>query len=152
MSYYAGRIAVATPAAADNILHIKASATTRGGLCEFEISSDATPVEQSGEYQVVRTTTTGTTPVSGNTTIVKLNSFSPAAGCTFDGCAGYSGAEPTVGDVVMDISVHQKATFRWVAYPGREIWSTPAASAGVGFVVVGQSAVFSLNASCTWLE
>jgi hypothetical protein len=151
MSYYAGRVNAATPAAADTLLHIKASATTRGGLSEFIISSDATPVEQSGEYQIVRTTTVGTTPASGNTAIVKLNSFSPAAACTFDGCNGYA-TEPVPGDLVMDVSVHQKATFRWVAYPGREIWSTPAASAGVGFVVVGQSAVFSLNASCTWLE
>jgi hypothetical protein len=152
MSYYGGRINVAAPAAADTILHIKASATVRCGLCEFIISSDASPVEQTGEYQIVRTTTTGTTPVSGNTTIVKLNSFSPTAACTFDGCAGYSGGEPTVGDIVMEFSVHQKATFRWVAYPGREFHSTPAASAGVGFVVVGQSAAFSLNASCQWLE
>lgn len=151
MSFYAGRINTGAPAAADTILHIKASATVRCGLCEFVISSDATPVEQSGEYQVVRTTSTGTTPASGNTTIVKLNSFSPAAACTFDGCSGYT-TEPTVGEVAMDVSVHQKATFRWVAYPGREIFSTPAASAGVGIVVVGQSAAFTLNASCVWME
>src|SRR3990172_8272420 len=127
MSYYAGRQNF-TPAAADTAMHVLASATTRAGLCEFLISSDATPVEQSGEHQVVRTTTTGTTP-AGSTTVVKLSNFSPTAGCTFGG-GGYT-TEPTPGDVLMDLSVHQKATFRWVAYPGREMWSTPAASAGI---------------------
>ena len=148
MSYYMGRQNF-TPAAADTALHVLASATTRGGLCEFVIGSDATPVEQSGEYQIIRTTTTGTTP-AGNTTVVKVNSFSPGAACTFGG-GGYT-TEPTPGDVLMDVPVHQKATFRWVAYPGRELMSTPAASAGIGMVVVGQSAAFSINTSCMWLE
>jgi hypothetical protein len=151
MSYYAGRVNTVSQAAADTILHIKGTATTRSGLCEFIISSDATPNEYMGEYQIVRTSSNGTTPASGNTTIVKLNTFSPAAGCTFDGCSGYA-TEPTPTDVVMDVSVHQKATFRWVAYPGREILSAFTAAGGTGLVIAGQSTTFTVNASCTWLE
>lgn len=153
MSYYAGRInTAAATLTADVLLHIKGSATTRNGLCEFIISSDATPNEYMGEYQIVRTSTSGTTPVSGNTTIVKLNTFSPAAGCTFDGCTGYSGADPTVTDVLMDVSVHQKATFRWVAYPGREILSAFTAAGGNALLCQQQSTAFLVNASCVWLE
>lgn len=153
MSYYAGRINTAAPASNPNtILHIKGTATTRAGLCEFIISSDASPNEFMGEYQIVRTSTNGTTPDTGNTTIVKLNTFSPTAGCTFDGCNGYT-TEPTVTDTVMDFSVHQKATFRWVAYPGREILSAFTAAGGIGLNVVSQTGgTFTLNASCTWLE
>jgi len=148
MSYYLGRQKF-TPAALDAALHVLASASTRAALCEVEISSGATPVEQTGEYQIQRTSTTGTTP-AGNTTVVKRDSFSPAAGCTFGG-GGYT-TEPTPGDALLDISVHQKASFRWVAYPGRELLTTPAASAGIALSVIQQSAAFSINASCMWLE
>jgi hypothetical protein len=151
MSFYAGRINTGTPAALDTFLHIKGTATTRAGLCEFIISSDASPVEQTGEYQIQRTSTNGTTPAAGNTTIVKLNTFSPAAGCTFDGCSGYT-TEPTITDVVMDVSVHQKATFRWVAYPGREILSAFTAAGGIALALIQQSAAFTVNASCVWQE
>jgi len=148
MSLYLGRQNF-TPASADTIHHIKGSTTTRAGMCEFVISSDATPVEQSGKYQVVRTTTAGTTP-AGSTTIVKGSNFSPTAGCTYEG-GGYT-TEPTVGDQLMDVAVHQKATFRWVAYPGRELWSSPASNAGIGLVCVSQSAAFSIQSEIAWLE
>ena len=148
MSLYLGRQNF-TPASLDTAHHILASATTRCGVCEFILSSDATPVEQQGEYQLVRTTSTGTTP-AGSTTIVRASSFSPAPGCTYGG-GGYT-TEPTFTDILMDVGVHQKATFRWVAYPGRELFNTPAASAGVGLTVVQQSAAFALSTTIYWLE
>jgi hypothetical protein len=152
MSFYAGRQNY-TPSAAPGrtVAHILASATVRCGLCEYVISSDATPNEYTGEYQICRTTSAGVGGSSGSTTVVKLNTFSPTAGCTFGG-GGYVTTDPTVGDVLMDVSVHQKATFRWVAYPGREINSSPTASNGVALVNIQQSTAFSINAGVTWLE
>lgn len=149
MSYYAGRQNF-TPAAADSAMHINvAAAGGRARLCEFLISSDAAPVEQTGEYQVQRTTAVGTTP-AGNSTVVKVDPFSPVALCTFSG-GGYT-TEPAAGDILMDVSVHQKATFRWVAYPGRELVSLTTANNGISLTVIGQSAAFSINTSCMWLE
>lgn len=149
MSQYQTRTNFTAPAANDTGVHIKASATTRAGLCEFIISSDATPVEQVGEYQIARTTSAGTTPVA-TLTVVKRDAFSPAAGCTAEG-NGYT-TEPTVGDILMDVSVHQKATFRWVAYPGRELMTTATANNGMGVLVISQSAAFSLNLAVAWME
>lgn len=148
MSQYQNRQSF-TPASGDAANHIVGSATARAGLCEFNISSSATPVEQSGKYLIARTTTAGTTP-AGNTTITKRDTFSPAAGCTVGG-GGYT-TEPTQGDVLWDISVHQKATFRWVAYPGREFLTSPAANAGIALFVTSQSAAFATESDVAWLE
>lgn len=149
MAYFSGRQNQGTVVALDTLHHILCSATVRAGLSEFIISSDATPVEQTGEYQVIRTTSTGTTP-AGSTTVVKLNTMGPSAGATYGG-GGYT-TEPTFTDMLMDVSVHQKATFRWVAYPGREIFSAPTASNGIGIAVVSQSAAFSLSSTIIWME
>ena len=149
MALYATRTNFTAPAASDTIIHLKGSATIRPRLAELILGSDAAPVEQSGEYQIARTSTAGTTPVA-TLTVVKVDSFSPAAGTTAEG-NGYT-TEPTPGDLLMDIPLHQKATFRFVAYPGRELCQTPAANAGICLINIGQSAVFSLNASVIWVE
>lgn len=149
MSLYGTRTNFAAPAANDTGIHLKGSATVRPRLCEFCISSDATPVEQTAEYQVVRTTSAGTTPVA-TLTVEKYDEFHPAAGTTAEG-NGYT-TEPSVGDIMYETSVHQKNTFRWVAYPGREICNVVAANNGLGLVVISQSAVFSLNLSAVWIE
>lgn len=149
MSFYATQTAFAAPAALDTAVHIKSSATVRSHLSEFTISSPATPVEQSGSYTIIRTTSAGTTPVA-TLTVEKLNEYGPAAGSTAEG-NGYT-TEPTVGDIMMRVSVHQKATFRWVAYPGREISSLLVAANGIGITVISQSAAFAIDVSVVWME
>jgi len=151
MSFYSTTTAFAAPAANDTALHLKCSATVRAGLCEATIGSNAAPVEQSGDYRIVRTTTAGTTPVA-TPAIEKHSEFSPASGigATAEG-NGYT-TEPTVGDTMLHLPLHQKATHRFVAYPGREIWSIVAANNGIGLVVIAQSAAFAINASLVWME
>jgi hypothetical protein len=152
MSYYVTRTNHATVAAADTSVHMRHGTGARIGLCEYIISSDATPNEATGEFQVVRTSTTGTTPVA-TLTVEKVDEYSPATGVTAEG-NGYA-TEPTVLDIMMDVNVHQKATFRWVAYPGREIKSIVQAAGGIGIVVIGQTgtgAPNSINVSTMWME
>lgn len=146
---YRTRTAFASPAADDTGIHILGGAAIRAKLSEFIISSDAAPVEQNGEYQIVRTTSAGTT-AGATLTVESVDPLSPTASASAEG-NGYA-TEPTVGDIMMDVSVHQKATFRWVAYPGREIQSVVAANNGIGLVVIAQSAAFSLNLSTEWSE
>jgi hypothetical protein len=123
--------------------------TARAGLSEFKISSDAAPSEGRVEYSLYRTGTDGTGP-GGNSTVVKLDSVSPNAACTFSG-GGYA-SEPTVGDRLMDLSVHRRETFEWSAYPGCEIWSANDTNFGLGLVVQSATSLFSINVSCVWLE
>ena len=139
----------ASPAAADTGIHLLCSASARAKLSEYVISSAASPVEQSGQYQIVRTTDAGTT-AGASLTVESVDPLSPTASVTAEG-DGYA-TEPTVGDIMMEVSVHQKATFRWVAYPGREIQSVASANNGIGLVVIGQSAAFELDLSVEWSE
>ena len=148
MSLYTARVNFTPTTVPDGAIHIIGSATARAALCGFNISSDATPVEQTGEYQVARTSTTGTG--AATPTPIKASNFSPAAVCTL--AVGTFSVDPTLGDLLFDTSVHQKNTFRWVAYPGREYHSAPAANAGLLIHCIQQSAAFSLNVSAEWLE
>lgn len=149
MAQYQNQQSTATPAANDTLNHIVGSATARPNLCELMIGSSANPTEQTSKFTIVRTTTAGTTP-AGNTTVTERDPLGPAAGCTVGG-GGYS-TEPTVGETLWVFDVHQKTTFRWVAYPGREFCGTASANNGVGLVVIAQSAAYALDSAVAWLE
>ena len=139
----------AAPATADTMVHWLCSTTKRVKLSEYVLSSDASPVEQSCDWTIVRTTSVGTT-AGATLTVESSDPLSQTSAITVEG-NGYA-TEPTVGDTLMRVGVHQKATFRWVAYPGREIQSVAAASNGMGIVTNAFSTVFSVNVSAEWEE
>ena len=149
MSLYRTSTNFAVPAVNDTGIHIKGSATIRLKLSEFVVSSPASPVEQTTEFQIVRTNTAGTTPVA-TLTIESVDPLSQTAAATAEG-DGYA-TEPVVADIMKEFSVHQKAIYRWVAYPGREIHSVAAANNGLGLVIIQQSAAFALTLSVEWME
>lgn len=154
MAYYSGTQVQSTVVAADTVHHILGGAAARGGLCELVVSSDSAVNEYNSKYVVTRTTSTGTTAL-GSVTEQKLSTFSPTPACTYEG-GGYT-TEPTPSvpvavDFVMAFGLHQKAIYRWVAYPGREIWSIPTASNGLALVVLAQSTSHTIDSTITWLE
>lgn len=149
MSLYRTSTNFASPGALDTGIHIKGSATVRIKLSEFVVSSGAAPVEQTTEYQIQRTTSAGTTP-GATLTVESVDPLSQTAAATAEG-DGYA-TEPTIGDIMKEFSVHQKAIYRWVAYPGREIHSVAAANNGIGLNIIQQSAAFSLTLSVEWME
>lgn len=142
-----------TPAAPfpEIAIQIISSATTRAGVCEFLISSDATPNEYMGEYQVYRTTGLGAGAAGATPTPVKRDPFSNSAVNTV-ATGGFATTEPTVGDVLYDQSVHQKALYRWVAYPGRELMSAATANNGIALATANQATAFSITVSMAWIE
>ena len=106
MAVYRTRVNDADPEAADTTVHLKCSATVRAKLSEFIISSDASPVEQTGEYQIIRTTDTGTTPVAAAR--VGRNSIGVEIDSSYFGAACRR-IEHEAADMFADrrISVHQ---------------------------------------------
>jgi hypothetical protein len=151
MSFYAGRNSFTNAVAGNALFRVSGeTATVRAGLCSVTLSSDAAPSEAIAEYQLVRFTTLGS-GAAGDITIYKLDTASPASQMNYAG-GKFTTGEPAVGDVLLDMSLHQKAFCRWHAYPGREILITPATNAGVGAIVVQQTTAFSLNTECTWME
>jgi hypothetical protein len=113
-------------------LVIVAGATTaRATIKEFVFGTDGTPADQAMTYDVSRTTANGT----GTTGVA-----TPLDGAD----AAYSGvitvnntAEPTVtaASSVWVAGVNQRATIRWVSYPGMELIVPATASAGFAFRV-----------------
>ena len=149
MAFYRTQANKATPAALDTLVHLKCSATIRAKLSEFILSSDDSPVEQTTNYQITRTTSAGTTPVT-TLTIESVEPLSPTSAVTAEG-DGYA-TEPTIGDIMMDFNVHQKATYRWVAYPGREIHSVAAANNGLAMAIIAQTAAYAISSCFEWSE
>ncbi len=153
MAYYRTEVVDAAVVTLDTILHLKGDGSVLAKLSEFIVSSNVAPVEQTQAYTVIRTTSTGTTPGDSTLGEVAVDPLSAAATVTAEG-AGY-GTEPTFSDpagVMMRFGVHQKATFRWVAYPGREIHATVAANNGLGITCVFTSTSFGVVMSAEWEE
>lgn len=105
-----------TGAASKTIVGVAGTSAVRPYLTDLMISSNATPADNSSEWQLLRFTAAGT---STAVTPEKYDTGDPAATGV---CGKNHTVEPTYGTVPMlDIAHNQRATFRWVAAPGEEI-------------------------------
>lgn len=122
-----------TGAATKTIVGVTATAAVRPYWTDIIISSNATPADNSSEWQVLRYTAAGT---STAVTPTALDSGDPAATAT---CGKNHSAEPTYSPTVpiLDIAHNQRATFRWVAAPGEEIIAPATAANGLGLQCQG---------------
>lgn len=137
-----------TGAATKTIFVITTGNTVRPYLTDIIISSNATPADNSSEWQLLSATAAGT---STAVTPRQLDESDPAA---ISLCGKNNTTEPTyTGVSVLDIAHNQRATFRWVAAPGEEIISAATASHGYGLQCqgVGGSGVAEI-ASCVFGE
>jgi hypothetical protein len=111
-----------------------ATTLRRFKIFEFGISIHATPADNAIRVQIGRTTAAGTTtaspvgtPLNGDTAVAALATL------------GWNHtAEPTytAGATLFDQSFNQRASYRWVAAPGKE-YETPAVNAaGIGCTVL----------------
>lgn len=117
-----------TGAATKTAVGMTATAAVRPFLMDLIISSNATPADNSSEWQVLRFTAAGT---STAVTPTAYDSGDPAATTV---CGKNHSVEPTYAPTVslLDIAHNQRATFRWVAAPGEEIIAPATAANGFG--------------------
>lgn len=126
-----------TNTAATTQATIAGTTAVRPMLNEVIISSVATPADNAAEYFIQRHTGDG----SGTAwTPVAVDSGDPASSTT----AKYNHSiEPTYTSniIVLRFAANQRATFRWIANPGKEI-KCPASTNGLGLLAnaVGGSA------------
>ncbi len=114
-------------AATKTIVGVTGGTTIRPFLIDLMISSNATPADNSSEWQVLRSTAAGT---STAVTPQNLDESDPAAIST---SGKNHTVEPTyTGVALLDIAHNQRATFRWIAAPGEEIIASATASHGFG--------------------
>ena len=122
-----------TGAATKTVVGMTATSAVRPFLTDIMISSNATPADNSSEWQVLRFTAAGT---STSVTPTAFDSGDPAATTV---CGKNHSVEPTYSPAVplLDIAHNQRATFRWVAAPGEEIIAPATAANGFGIQCQG---------------
>lgn len=124
-----------TNTANTTILELRSTTAVRPRVYDVLLSSDATPADNCGDYQLQRTTTAGT---SSAVTPQALDPGDPAATAT----AGKAhSAEPTytANAILLHFALNQRATFRWVAAPYGEL-VLPAAANGLGLLCTSVAA------------
>jgi hypothetical protein len=130
------------------IIAVSSDGTVRPGVYDILIGSDAAPADIATEFQVNRNTTEG---VGGNAlTPQPLDPIAAAASCT--GTSGlYSTTQPvdTASTELLNIALNQRATFRWVAAPGSELFGVLADNSGIFLRSVSSGGTPAL--SCTVL-
>jgi len=124
--------------------------TVRGRIQEFDIGSHATPVDQATMYQLVRYGTA--LPTGGSTPTIAYNDTADGAAQLSVFAAATGGA--TIGTTLWELGIHMKASYRWVAQPGRE-WVIPATNfAGIGIYAPAgnQTAAYNYDLTLMWDE
>ncbi len=130
-------------------IELQGSATIRISLFDFVIGTAATPAEAANSYEIVRSTTAGITGTA--LTEEPFDPISPTAAATGEG--GTWMTVPVSGaDVFGPFGLHQKATYRWVAQPGREIISAAATGDGLTIGVKIANATVDITYTVVWFE
>ena len=121
------------------------TAAIRPRLFEIEMGSDATPADGAVKFQIQRSTAAGTTPANPQTP-TPIDPGDPACLSTFNGSYATS---PAFTTLLFQWPQNQRATFRWVCAPGKELVLPAAANAAINLSapVVAGSAV---NYAYTW--
>ena len=128
-----------TAGAGQTLGSIVSDSTTprRGKIYDLVLGSEATPADNAFNYIVGRVTAAGTS------TAVTAQPLDPADSAALADCGENHTVEPTytAGAVHLSISLNQRATFRWVAYPGGELVYPATAANGFGIKTPTASAV-----------
>lgn len=141
-----------TPAGtALTILALESSASVRGRLHQLIIGSDATPADVATEFALLRHTAAG---AAGTAVTEKpADPLGSAAACNL---RGGTMTEPTYETVategLLQIALNQRATFTWIANPGREICTVVGAANGIGLRSIASGGTPNINATFGWDE
>lgn len=141
-----------TPAGTNlSIIVLTSSAAVRGRLHQLVIGSDATPADVATEFALLRHTAAA---VGGTALVEKpADPLGSAAACT---ALGGTMTEPTYEAVATDgllqIALNQRATFTWIANPGREICTVVGTANGIGLRSIASGGTPNINATIAWDE
>jgi len=141
-----------TPAGTNlTLIALESSAGVRGRIHQFIIGSDATPADVATEFAVLRHTTAGT---AGSAIVEKpVDPLGSAAACNL---RGGTMSEPTyeavATDSLLQIGLNQRATFTWIANPGRELCTVVGTANGIGLRSVSSGGTPNINHSLCWDE
>jgi hypothetical protein len=126
--------------------------TARSRVYEFVLGSHATPVDQSSMWSIMRTTTA--VPTGGGTPGIAYNDSADGSALASVYQAATGGATLVTASPLYTIGLHQKASFRWVASPGREFVNPITTLLGIGIILRSgdQTAPYAVDATFCWEE
>jgi hypothetical protein len=148
---YAGTVAAGTVTAAAcflGVAHTAASPTTRPRIFEFEFGSSITPADYASRLNLARITSLPT----GGTVTQAGNTLDPADGASEAKWYAANTGGGTAGTSLLVVGVNMRATFRWVAAPGKEIVIPATQNNGACIFVPSQSTAYTPDASIFWEE
>ena len=138
-----------TPAGTNlTILALESSATVVGRIHQLVVGSDATPADIASRFDALRHTAAGAV---GTAVLEKpTDPQAPAASCNL---RGGTMTEPTYeADFLLEIPLNQRATFTWIANPGREFRTTVGTANGIGVRSISSGGTPNINLSMAWDE
>jgi len=138
-----------TPAGTNlTILALESSATVVGKVHQIVIGSNATPADIATRFDVLRHTGAG---VGGTLAVEKpTDPQGSAAACNL---RGGTMTEPTYeADFLLEIPLNQRATFTWIANPGREIRTVVGTANGVGVRSIASGGTPETSCTLSWDE
>lgn len=130
------------------MLALESTAAVIGKIHQVIVGSDATPADIATRFDIARTTAAGT----GGTAVSEepADPQAPAASCNL---RGGTMTEPTYSaNFLLEIPLNQRATFTWIANPGRELRSTVGAANGLGLRSVSSGGTANQNVTIAWDE
>lgn len=139
-----------TPAGSNlTLLALESSAVAIGLIHQILLGSDATPADIASRYDVLRHTTAG---AAGTAVVEKPTDpqRGPTALCNL---RGGTMTEPTYeADFLLEIPLNQRATFTWIANPGRELRTTVGTANGIGLRCVSSGGTPNYAGTFGWDE
>ena len=130
------------------ILAVESSASVVGRIHQIVLGSDATPADVATRFDVIRHTAAGV----GGTAVVEKPTDPQAAAASCN-LRGGTMTEPTYeSDFLLEIPLNQRATFTWIANPGRELRTTVGTANGIGLRSISSGGTPNINCSISWDE
>jgi hypothetical protein len=143
--YVVGRTPAGT---ALTIALVAGIATARPSVHQLIVSSDSAPADIATKFQLLRHTAAA---VGGTALVAKASD----PGNTSLLCTALQGTmtEPTYeANGELEFSVNQRATYTWIANPGREIKSAVGTANGLGVRSISSGATPNINCTIAWDE
>jgi hypothetical protein len=129
-------------------LALESSASVVGRIHQAIVGSDSTPADIATRLDLLRHTVAGT----GGTAVVEKPD-DPQAGVAACNLRGGTMTEPTYeADFLVEIALNQRATFTWIANPGRELRTTVGTANGIGLRSVSSGGTPNVNCTLAWDE
>jgi hypothetical protein len=139
----------ASGSATKTALTVIAAATVRPALFDLVLGNSTTPADQAANLAIKRFTAAGT---AGSSPTPQSNDPGDVAALATAGAAHSVEPTYTAGATLLQISMNQRATFRWVASPGYELKAPATAANGLGVQLVAATAATVYDATAYWYE